>query len=484
MNLTEEQKEIVESQSQITLVNAYAGTGKTSTLVEYCKKRAESKILYLAYNSSMAKEATKKFSSLENVNCVTIHSLALRSLKEKIHPYRSRLSNSSLTPKDLFAYFEGNKYQGIFANMLMKLFRKFINSNMTIEEALASCNSDERQISFLLPKLWSDILTDDDLPFEHDFYLKMYQLDSPDLSEYEYILVDEAQDLNPVMFDIVSTQKSKQVYIGDTYQKIYGFRECINALDMLKDHKDARIFYLTRTFRCPNYIVDRANPFLYLLGASKPLVGQDVEFDENLLPKSGNKQCIICRTNAKVFDYVVSNPEVKFHFIGGIKGYNFSDILDIALLHSRNPETRKFIRNNFYSKFQDAKELREYIKECSDVEAKTRLMIFYKYAKTQNLFAVVRDIKHYPIKDADCIITSAHKSKGLEWDFVQIENDFIDLLKIMDDHKGCPFEVPREELNLLYVALTRAKKKMELPEQYAFDFQQIRDIEEKISLIE
>ena len=276
MNLTEEQKEIVESQSQITLVNAYAGTGKTSTLVEYCKKRAESKILYLAYNSSMAKEATKKFSSLENVNCVTIHSLALRSLKEKIHPYRSRLSNSSLTPKDLFAYFEGNKYQGIFANMLMKLFRKFINSNMTIEEALASCNSDEKQISFLLPKLWSDILTDDDLPFEHDFYLKMYQLDSPDLSEYEYILVDEAQDLNPVMFDIVSTQKSKQVYIGDTYQKIYGFRECINALDMLKDHKDARIFYLTRTFRCPNYIVDRANPFLYLLGASKPLVGQDV----------------------------------------------------------------------------------------------------------------------------------------------------------------------------------------------------------------
>ena len=118
------------------------------------------------------------------------------------------------------------------------------------------------------------------------------------------------------------------------------------------------------------------------------------------------------------------------------------------------------------------------------MEAKTRLMIFYKYAKTQNLFAVVRDIKHYPIKDADCIITSAHKSKGLEWDFVQIENDFIDLLKIMDDHKGCPFEVPREELNLLYVALTRAKKKMELPEQYAFDFQQIRDIEEKISLIE
>ena len=56
MNLTEEQKEIVESQSQITLVNAYAGTGKTSTLVEYCKKRAESKILYLAYNSSMAKQ--------------------------------------------------------------------------------------------------------------------------------------------------------------------------------------------------------------------------------------------------------------------------------------------------------------------------------------------------------------------------------------------------------------------------------------------
>ena len=53
--------------------------------------------------------------------------------------------------------------------------------------------------------------------------------------------------------------------------------------------------------------------------------------------------------------------------------------------------------------------------------------------------------------DADIIVTTAHKSKGLEWDCVVILKGFIDLTK--DD-------VEQEEINLFYVAITRAKKRL------------------------
>jgi hypothetical protein len=48
-------------------------------------------------------------------------------------------------------------------------------------------------------------------------------------------------------------------------------------------------------------------------------------------------------------------------------------------------------------------------------------------------------------KDADVIVSTAHKAKGREWDHVRIENDF-------------PPEIQGDaEFRLLYVAVTRAK---------------------------
>ncbi|RDU55057.1 ATP-dependent helicase [Helicobacter sp. MIT 00-7814] len=487
LELTQEQREIVESKSRIVLVNAYAGTGKTSTLVEYCKARKDKKMLYLAYNSSMAKEARKKFSGLKNVFCTTIHSLAYSKLGDEIKAYKKRIGKASLTAVDTHKYFLNTKYPYFFGNLLLKLLKKFINSEYTIEEVLKQCNDEERKIADYLPKLWADILTNEDMPFEHDFYLKLYQLSRPDLSEFEYILVDEAQDLNPVMYDIVYKQTAIRVFIGDTYQKIYGFRNCINALELLKDNPASEIFFLTQTFRCPSYIVKDANPYLFLLKAQKPLVGKEILFDKNVLQKA-HKECIICRTNARVFDYVVSNSHIKFHFVGGTEGYNFNDILDIALLHSKNLEYRRFIKNKFYANFMDHKELALHIKESNDVEAKTRLMIFYKYCKVCNLFKTIKGIKQYSVSEADFIITSAHKSKGLEWDYVRIEDDFYSIKERYKEamekpNFPLPIKVPKEELNLLYVAITRAKKYVDIPEQYLVG-NEMSEISKAIILVE
>ena len=82
MKLTTEQLAIINSTGNI-IVNAVAGSGKTTTIIEYAKARPRScKILYLVFNRSVKEEAIRKFISqgLSNVTVETAHSLAYRHI--------------------------------------------------------------------------------------------------------------------------------------------------------------------------------------------------------------------------------------------------------------------------------------------------------------------------------------------------------------------------------------------------------------------
>nr|WP_107486742.1 UvrD-helicase domain-containing protein [Streptomyces sp. TLI_235] len=71
---------------------------------------------------------------------------------------------------------------------------------------------------------WLDA-TDPDgraIRFEHDRHLKMWQLTNPRLPG-DYVLLDEAQDTNPVLESVVHTQRGHAplVLVGDSAQQIY-----------------------------------------------------------------------------------------------------------------------------------------------------------------------------------------------------------------------------------------------------------------------
>src|SRR5690554_1970190 len=89
MELTKEQHEIINSTGNIK-INAVAGSGKTTTIIEYAKARPRtSRILYLAFNKSVKLEAMKKFADngLKNVKVETAHSLAFRHIVRQ-HGYK------------------------------------------------------------------------------------------------------------------------------------------------------------------------------------------------------------------------------------------------------------------------------------------------------------------------------------------------------------------------------------------------------------
>lgn len=78
--MTEEQTAIINSSGNIT-INAVAGSGKTTTVIEYAAARPNNaRILYLAFNKSVKLEAVNKFNlrGLDNVKVETAHSLAYK----------------------------------------------------------------------------------------------------------------------------------------------------------------------------------------------------------------------------------------------------------------------------------------------------------------------------------------------------------------------------------------------------------------------
>ncbi|MGL5188125.1 MAG: hypothetical protein ACRC7S_00545, partial [Cetobacterium sp.] len=78
--LTDEQLEILQNaKSGIISIDSLAGTGKTSTLIEWCKLHPNDKILYLVFGKAMSDEAKKMFKSCKNVEVKTTHALAYKS---------------------------------------------------------------------------------------------------------------------------------------------------------------------------------------------------------------------------------------------------------------------------------------------------------------------------------------------------------------------------------------------------------------------
>ena len=418
----------------------------------------------------MRKDAERSFRGIDGVEIVTFHGIAYREIG---HKYAKRLEGDGLKPFDLVPLLTKENIPideeelHLYANGMLKLLRDFAASGNSMENFLkrmrkrSSALSAEHNIDFnylieRLPLYWDRILSDDSLPFDHDFYLKLYQLGRYKIPA-DYILVDEAQDVSPVMIAIVLAQKhAKKVFVGDSFQSIYSWRGAVNSLELLERKFNPKVCYLSRSFRCPPNVGNLADRIIRLAGATKPFVGV-----ANSCPPVRRKT-YIARTNSGLFEFCVDNLDKKICFVGGIKGYNFSELLDI-----RNVWGQKFeyIRNDFYRNFSGLKDLMEYADKTSDIALTGAIGIVLKYSKHNiyELIAGIRDTAVTKEAEADIVVTTAHKSKGLEWAHVELLNDFPfcseTKMERIDAHSL------GEELRLLYVAVTRAQNSIQLPDE-------------------
>src|SRR5699024_7572622 len=228
-----------------------AGTGKTTTLRMLAEAVPNKRGIYVAYNRAIADDAKASFP--RNVTCATAHSFAFRAVGYR---YKHRIGGSRVTGREsarimgITQSFDAGPDRAALppeqiARLVMNTVQRFCCS-ADAEPARwhvpAVTGIDDPQVrkalvSLVVPlagKAWRDIQSQDGrLRFEHDHYLKMWQLSAPSLPT-DYVLFDEAQDANPVVESVVSAQQAQQVYVGDAAQAIYAWRGAENAMSWFR----------------------------------------------------------------------------------------------------------------------------------------------------------------------------------------------------------------------------------------------------------
>ncbi len=468
-HLEEEQLLVVNSKKDYIEINAAAGSGKTTVLVSYALRYPEKKILYLAYNESVVKEAMKKFPS--NVTILTSHQLAYKNIGVE---YKHKLVNQiKFETLKQALWLSKTKENIILIKKINEGIEKFIFSPyLDISESyymVENIPCSKEKYIFLIKDIWNKMLDkNNNFPITHDFYLKLYQLKNPKL-DYDIILFDEAQDANPATTNIVKKQNiyygKKVVMVGDRNQEIYKFRGSENAL------KEPN-FYLSKTFRFGNKIAEITNLYLDKLKKEKnKIIGNDKINDFIDEEQPFLKKTIISRTNAIVIANAIKSAEEGhyIYFVGGIKNYNFNKLIDVYNLYTNNKNS---INDRFIKTFNNFESFERYNKEEENEENIFLTKIVKKY--NQNIIKFVDLINKktvYNIEQATIILSTAHKAKGLEFEQVVLSNDYS---KIFDKKGNLVKKIKEEELNIIYVAMTRAKYSLILNE----DLRKLRSLNE------
>jgi superfamily I DNA/RNA helicase len=121
---------------------------------------------------------------------------------------------------------------------------------------------------------------------------------------------------------------------------------------------------------------------------------------------------------------------------------------------------------------KDLDELEDYIEKTEDVQLAMMVEIVREYGnKIPDIIKAIKE-KHVENDDkekAEMIFSTVHRCKGMEYDAIQLVNDFISedkLEKLKEDKKAEEINATKlnEEINLLYVAVTRTKNSIHIPE--------------------
>jgi F-box protein 18 (helicase) len=435
--------------------------GKTHLLVALAEEIPHTKAIYMAYNKSIATEASRKFPN--SVTCKTTHSLAYGNT---VKPLKLKLGNFS--------------YRSINEKISYDLKCEVVDN---IKEFCLSKYldfddySDHKELTPLIHKVVEKYLANmhaGTTECTHDFYLKLFHilLVSGDIEfeEFDILFLDESGDLNEVTLEIfLNLPAKKRIAVGDKYQNIYTFNHTINAFEIL-DGKGTE-FQLSRSFRVSSPIASRIQRFgQTYLNPDMKFTG--IDYEDYAVKSRG----FISRTNAALIDKMIELNKTNTPY-GLVRKASdiFKNSLMICGLSYQGTiydPAYKHLQadvDDWYEKPEIKHAHRSFVAYLSDLysnditlvgairlvgkHGKPLIMDTYKHAKSHEAYK------------CNFTLATTHSVKGLEFDEVIVSDDMNssiqDTVEMLNEFpKARLTSQETESMNLYYVAASRARKSL------------------------
>jgi tRNA A37 threonylcarbamoyladenosine biosynthesis protein TsaE len=239
--------------NQKLAVQAPAGSGKTTLLLTAGKRLFRKNILYITFNKELQREALSKCPS--NMHPQTFDSLTREAAILHADQYRKRtdqmnqVQRSQDIREEIHQSFRRTFPEYAQAKRKKRWWNPYDGEydtavNVTIARFQAFCNDasvkspgEHGDYNYsIIKQMWRKTTGYEWITFDgmrklcHTTNALGQFIDQ----NYQFVFVDEVQDLNPVMLDVLDCQVSTPcVFVGDAYQSIYGFMGTVNLLLMI-----------------------------------------------------------------------------------------------------------------------------------------------------------------------------------------------------------------------------------------------------------
>lgn len=285
------QERAINSFNENVALMATAGSGKTTVLVERASQLVEkhgvdpSRILFLCFDNSakdnMIAKMAERNADLGKVNVMTVHALAKRMMER--HTDYKLVVRTYTTRAGEVGYLSIMKQIGDHYKFMMEqdhpcvesLLCSFVARELrqlhTIDD-LEYYEFDKYFMSSVLRRVFEEYLTELDkqkiMTFDTMVYkavelVKDERILKDEQGYFDYIFVDEAQDLSHDKYVLITTlAKGKNLFmVGDTLQAIYGFAggDCSLLREHHQNFDNVTVLNLPTNYRCSANIIDTAN---------------------------------------------------------------------------------------------------------------------------------------------------------------------------------------------------------------------------------
>ena len=465
------------------LIEACAGSGKTTTLINALNHINENKkILFCAFNTDIVKELEKKIGKKDNIEITTIHGLGRKivrlNLRKDIELNEYKYSNYLYNNLHIYA----EKYHNVNKNNLNEVIKlvSLMRDNLAdnehdglriINKYGINCTHDELLMAVDTVR-WGTENTDV-IDYTDMIYLPSALNMQPWKCQYDYIFVDEAQDLSAAQLSIVlKCQKinTRFVFVGDPNQAIYGFSGSdAESFDNIKRMANMKLMPLSISYRCAKKIVTLAQTIVPSIQYNESSPTGEIVYDADLNDVVDGDM-IICRNNAPLMEiyYNLLREGKKCYIKGKDIGTNLINMINSTYIEVLNPDMKEdgvFARlneklnnlvNNIMNTYNIDEESALNTITCTSFIDKINALkiISENFTTASEVKAEIEKI--FIDNEEDGIsLSTVHKSKGLE-----ANNVFIAFPSLMPSKSAkLDWEI-KQEKNLKYVAFTRAKLKL------------------------